>query len=137
MPAHWLVKQEPGDYPFSRLVADGKTAWEGVRNHQARNYLREMARGDLVLYYHTGDEKAVVGVARVTRPAFADPTAPPGEEWVAVELEAVRALARPVPLAEVKRDRALAGMALVRVARLSVQPVAPAEFERVLELGGK
>lgn len=131
---HWLVKQEPAEYPWARLVADGKVAWTGVRNFQARNHLRSMALGDLVLYYHTGDCREVVGVARVVRAAYPDPTAPEGD-WVAVDLAPAKAVARPVSLAELKADPAFRELALLRQTRLSVVPLRPAEFARVLELG--
>lgn len=127
----WLVKQEPADYPWSRFVAEGGTAWTGVRNFQARNHLRAMQPGDPVLYYHSGAEKAVVGLAQVARAAYPDPTAG-GGKWVAVDLVPVRALARPVPLAEIKADPALKNLPLVRQSRLSVMPVNKAEFERLL-----
>lgn len=132
----WLVKQEPETYPWSQLLKDGRTVWDGVRNYQARNHLRAMREGDRVLYYHSGGEKAVVGVAEVSREAFPDPTAQEGD-WLAVELKALRGLKRPVPLAEIKRDGNLAGIALVRQSRLSVMPLSKAEFERVLALAEK
>ncbi len=127
----WLVKQEPADYPWRQLVAEGRTAWTGVRNFQARNHLRAMQVGDAVLYYHSGTEKAVVGVARVARPAYPDPTAREGD-WVAVDLEPKRALERPVTLAEINADAALQNLPLIRQSRLSVLPVSEPEFRRVL-----
>ena len=133
----WLVKQEPADYPFARFVEEKRTGWTGVRNFQARNNLRAMKQGDRVLYYHSGEEKAVVGTARVSREAFADPTVaagdPPGE-WFAVELSANDPFARPVPLAAIKADPALRGLPLVRQSRLSVMPVSRAEFDHILTL---
>lgn len=133
----WLVKQEPAAYPFSRLAADGRTNWTGVRNYQARNFLREMRVGDEVLYYHSVEEKAVVGVAVVAREAFPDPTAEPEEadRWSAVELKPGRACARPVPLATIKADASLKDLLLVRHSRLSVMPVSEEEFRRIVELG--
>lgn len=131
---HWLVKQEPGDYPFAQLFADGSTVWTGVRNFQARNYLREMKRGDAVFYYHSGGERAIVGLAEVRREAFPDPTATAGD-WSAVELVARAALPRPVPLAAVKADPRFAGLALVSHARLSVLPVSPGHAAALLRLG--
>ena len=132
---YWLVKQEPEDYPFSRLVADGHTDWTGVRNFQARNNLRAMKNGDRVLYYHSGGEKAIVGTVRVSREAFPDSTLaaddPPGE-WFAVELSADKPLARPLPLAEIKTDPALQDLPLVKQSRLSVMPVSRAAFEHIL-----
>lgn len=131
---YWLVKQEPGEYPWSRFVEEGGTAWTGVRNFQARNHLRSMRRGDLVLYYHSGDERAIVGMARVRREAYPDPTAREGD-WVAVDLEPVQSLGQPVSLAAIKSDPALCDMALVRQSRLSVMPVSEAQWQRILQLG--
>jgi predicted RNA-binding protein with PUA-like domain len=131
---YWLVKSEPETYGWEDLRRDRKTDWTGVRNFAARNHLKAMRRGDRVLFYETGGVKAVVGIAQVTKPAFPDETADaPG--WVAVELKPENALPAPVNLAQVKADRTLAGMALVKQPRLSVQPVTPAEFERILMLG--
>jgi predicted RNA-binding protein with PUA-like domain len=133
---HWLVKQEPESYSWESFVKDGRTAWEGVRNYQARNNLRQMTAGDPVLFYASGAPKSVLGVAEVTRPAFPDPTADePG--WVAVELRAVRALAGPVTLARIKADPGLGGIMLLRNSRLSVMPLTGAEFGRIVELGGR
>src|SRR5450432_4181668 len=106
MPGHWLLKSEPSAYSFDRLVADGKTRWDGVRNFTARNHLREMAEGDTCFFYHSGEGKEVVGVARVTRSAFPDPTAP-DEDWSAVEIAPVKPFPRPVTLAEMKADKDL------------------------------
>lgn len=132
--ACWLVKSEPESYAWADLVRDGRTAWTGVRNFAARNHLKAMQRGDRVLFYESGGPKAVVGIAEVTRTAFPDETADePG--WVAVELKAVRALKRPVTLTEIKADATLREMALVRIARLSVQPVTAAEFAKIDKLG--
>ncbi len=131
----WLVKQEPEGYPWSRLVDDGRTDWTGVRNFQARNNLRAMSRGDLVLYYHSGGAKEVAGIAKVVRDAYPDPTAEEGD-WVCVDLAPVRALTHPVTLAQIKADPALENIALVRQSRLSVMPLEPAEFDRIVELGG-
>ena len=131
---HWLVKSEPGAYAWETFVQDGRTAWTGVRNYQARNNLRAMKKGDAVLYYHSGDEKQVVGMARVEKEAYADPTEDEGD-WSGVDLSAVRKLKKPVPLETIKGDSVLRGMALVKNTRLSVSPVTPEQFERVLELG--
>lgn len=131
--AHFLVKSEPGAYAWADLVRDERTVWDGVRNFEARNTLRAMKKGDLVLYYHSGADKAVVGVARVVREAFPDPSAP-GEDWSVVELAPVEPLARPVTLAEIKADPQLAEFALVKRARLSVVPVTAREYSRVLAL---
>ena len=134
---YWLVKQEPEDYSWDDFVRDGSTAWTGVRNYAARNNLRAMRTGDATLFYHSGDSKSIVGLARVTRPAFPDPTADSADEgWVAVELEPVKPLKQPLPLAAIKADATLKGMVFVRQSRLSVSPVSAAEFTRLKKLGG-
>lgn len=130
---HWLVKQEPAKYAWSQFVADGRTDWTGVRNYQARNFLREMTVGDPVLYYHSVEDKSVVGLARVTREAFPDPTAEEGD-WSAVELRPVRALPGPVPLSALRADPALRTLAFLRQSRLSVSPVTPEQYARILYL---
>lgn len=132
---HWLAKSEPSTYSFQQLVRDKRTTWDGVRSFEARNNLRAMKKGDLVLFYHSGEGKEIVGLAKVVREAYADASAEDGD-WSAVDLAAVKALAEPVSLAAIKADEKLASMALVRRSRLSVVPVTPAEFERVLKLGG-
>lgn len=129
----WLVKQEPDAYPWSQLVADGRTDWTGVRNFQARNFLREMRMGDPVLYYHSVTEKCVVGVAVVSRTAFPDPTAEEGD-WSAVELRPREALPNPVPLAALRQDPKLGNLPLLRQSRLSVLPVTRAEYDAILRL---
>ena len=130
---YWLVKSEPETYAWADLVRDRKTAWTGVRNYAARLHLNAMRAGDRVLFYHSMTDKAVVGIAEVTRTAFPDTTADePG--WVAVELKAVEPLPRPVTLAEIKAEPTLAKMALLRLSRLSVQPVTRAEFDKVVKL---
>jgi predicted RNA-binding protein with PUA-like domain len=128
---YWLVKSEPEAYSWDDFVRDGRTAWTGVRNYAARLHLKAMRPGDEVLFYHSGEAKSVVGRARVTKAAFPDPTADE-EGWVAVELTPVRPLARPVTLAQIKADVALKDIALVRQGRLSVMPLKPAEFARIL-----
>lgn len=133
MPAHWLIKSEPSAYAFARLQADGRTEWTGVRNFEARNNLRAMAVGDLCLYYHSTEEKAVVGVARVSRSARADPTAP-GEDWASVEVEPVEPLATSVTLESIRADPALKDFPLVTRGRLSVAAVSPAQYARVIAL---
>jgi predicted RNA-binding protein with PUA-like domain len=135
MPRHyWLVKSEPGAYSWSDFVGEGGTCWDGVRNHTARRNLESMRAGDLVLFYHSVKEKAVVGVARVTRESYPDPTAR-GPRWRAVDLEPVRALERPVELATIKAEAALAEIPLVRQSRLSVMPLPRPAFQRILRLG--
>jgi len=135
-PRAFLVKQEPTDFSWTDFVRDGGTAWTGVRNYAARLHLRAMQVGDPVLFYHSGDEKSVVGLARVTRAAYLDPTGEPAEEWTAVDLAPVRSLARPVTLAAIKADPALRAIELVRQSRLSVMPLRPEEFARLKKLGG-
>lgn len=132
---YWLVKQEPEAYAWATFVKDGRSAWTGVRNFQARNNLRSMKSGDLVLYYHSVSEKQVVGVARVDREAYPDPTAGEGD-WVCVDLVPERPLKQPVTLNAIKGDRLLKEIPLVRQTRLSVTPMNRDQFERVLELGG-
>jgi predicted RNA-binding protein with PUA-like domain len=130
----WLVKSEPSEYAYERLAVEKRTLWTGVRNFTARNHLAAMEKGDLVLYYHTGDEKAVVAVAKVVGAARPDPTAEGDEGWVAVELAPVRALAAPVTLAAIKADAKLGDLPLVRQGRLSVMPIPKPAFERILAL---
>jgi predicted RNA-binding protein with PUA-like domain len=131
---YWLVKVEPGAYSWETFVKDGKTAWTGVRNFQARNNLRAMQKGDPVFYYHSVSEKQVVGLARVEREAYADPTATEGD-WSAVDLKPVKPLAKPVPLEAVKADPILKDILLVRHSRLSVSPLNETQFKRMLALG--
>jgi predicted RNA-binding protein with PUA-like domain len=130
---YWLVKSEPGTYAWAQLVHDGRTAWTGVRNFQARNNLRAMKSGDLALFYHSGEDKEVVGIAKVVKGAYADPTAKEGD-WSCVDLHPVRALSRPITLGAAKADSMLRTMVLVKNSRLSVQPVTAAQFKRVLAL---
>jgi predicted RNA-binding protein with PUA-like domain len=132
---YWLVKQEPEAYSWEDFLKDGRTAWEGVRNFQARNNLRAMKAGDQVLFYASVTTKAVQGVAEVSKTAYPDPTAEEGD-WVAVQLRAKKTLPKPVSLETIKSDKSLAKMLLVRHTRLSVMPVEKAEFDRILELGG-
>src|SRR5580704_1018849 len=131
--AHFLIKSEPSVYSFDRLVADGHAVWDGVRSFEARNNLRAMKKGDLALYYHSNEGKAVVGVARVSREAYPDPTGKDdgNGDWSAVEVEPVRALARPVTLDELRSHRLLAKMMIIRRPRLSVVPVTDEEFAAV------
>jgi predicted RNA-binding protein with PUA-like domain len=132
--ANWLVKSEPDTWSWSQHEKAGEDAWTGVRNHQAKLHLAAMKKGDRVLYYHSGDAKAVVGTSKVARPAYPDPTDQDGK-FVAVDLKAVAPLKRPVTLAEIKAQKALADMVLVKNSRLSVQPVTDAEFDRILKMG--
>lgn len=130
---YWLIKSEPDKYPFDRLVADGLTVWDGVRNFEARNNLRAMTAGDLCLYYHSNEGKAVVGIAKVARAAYPDPTSRDGE-WSAVDIVSVRPLARPISLDEMRKNRILSKMMLLRRQRLSVTPVTKEQFDTVVEL---
>jgi predicted RNA-binding protein with PUA-like domain len=131
---YWLVKSEPDVYSFDQLKAEKKAVWDGVRNFTARNNLRAMKKGDLVLFYHSNIGKEVVGIATVAREAFPDPSAKEGD-WSAVELTPKKALKVPVTLAQIKADKPLEGFALIKLSRLSVVPATPAQFARVLELG--
>lgn len=135
--SRWLIKSEPHVYGFLQLQNDGKTSWDGVRNFEARNNLRAMKKGDLALYYHSNKGKEIVGVARVARAAYHDPTAPEDEDWVSVEVAPVEALPAPVTLAAVKANKKLANIALVRRSRISVVPVTDAEFDEVLRMARK
>ena len=132
---YWLVKQEPDSYSFSDFVKDGKTAWTGVRNFAARNHLRAMKKGDPVFYYHSGTDREIVGLARVAKEAYPDPTATEGD-WSCVDLMAEKPLKKPVGLEAIKADKILKEMKLVKIGRLSVSPVTKEQFDRVLELSG-
>lgn len=132
---YFLVKSEPYKYAFDDLARDGRTHWDGVRNYEARNTLRAMKTGDLVLYYHSNEGKAVVGVARVAREAYPDPTAEPDEDWSVVDLEPVAPVKAPVTLEAIRADPKLADIALLRRSRLSVIPVSKAHFDHVLRMG--
>ncbi len=129
----WILKTEPSTYSFAQLQADGRTAWTGIRNYAARNHLRAMKVGDRCLIFHTGDEKALVGLAKVVGAASEDPTAA-GEDWSKVDLAAVKPLAVPVTLATIKATQALAELPLVKQGRLSVSPVGDAEWKVLLGL---
>jgi predicted RNA-binding protein with PUA-like domain len=131
----WLVKQEPEAYSWSDFLKDGRTTWSGVRNFQARNNLRAMKKGDPVLFYHSVSEKQVVGIARVEKEHYPDPTAEDGD-WSAVDLVPAKALAKPVTLEAIKVDTVLKGIPLVRNSRLSVSPLTEEQFKQVLKLGG-
>lgn len=130
--SYWLVKSEPAKYSYDDLVRDGETVWDGVRNNQAALYLKGMQVGDKVLYYHSQEGLAVVGVAEVSQPAFPDPTDAAGR-FVAVKLKPVHALAKPVTLAEMKANPALKEMAMFRQFRLSVTPITPQEWATILD----
>jgi predicted RNA-binding protein with PUA-like domain len=132
---HWLVKSEPEQYSWDDLVREGSTCWDGVRNAQARNNLAAMRGGDLCLYYHSNEGREVVGVARVARESYPDPTSD-DERWLVVDLEPLKPLRRPVTLAQIKGDPALAKIPLVTQSRLSVMPLERRAFEHILRLGG-
>ena len=134
--SHWLVKSEPATYAFADLQRDGRTVWDGVRNNAAALHLKAMTVGDEVLFYHSQEGLAVVGVARVVREAYPDPSDPAGR-FVAVELAPVRLLPRPVPLSAMKADPRLAGMAMIRQSRLSVSPVTAGEWAAILAMAGE
>jgi predicted RNA-binding protein with PUA-like domain len=136
MKSFWLVKQEPSSYSWSDFIAEGQTSWTGVRNYAARNNLRRMRNGDEVLFYHSGEEKAVVGIAKVIRTAYRDSTAKEGD-WSVVDLSPVKPLRRPVTLREIKSHPRLKGIALVRQSRLSVMPLAESEFREIVKIAGK
>jgi predicted RNA-binding protein with PUA-like domain len=131
--AFWLAKSEPSTYPWSKLASEGTAVWDGVRNFEARNNLRAMKKGDLVLFYHSNEGKSVVGVARVKREAYQDPTT--DEDWSAVDLEPVKELARPVTLEEMRGMKKLEGMVLLKKSRLSVSPVTKDELDVILAAG--
>lgn len=130
---YWLVKQEPVSYSFDDFRKEGKTDWTGVRNYTARNNLKAMKKGDKVYYYHSGDDKAVVGLATVSKPYFPDPTATE-DAWVAVELEAGKPVKKPVTLAAIKANPKLANIALIRLSRLSVVPLTKEEFDEIMTM---
>ena len=130
---YWLVKSEPEAYSWTHFVKDGRTAWTGVRNFAARNYLRAMKTGDSVFFYHSGEEKSAVGLARVAGESYPDPTAEEGD-WSAVELVPVKTLARLVAFSQIKADKILREMKLAKESRLSVSPVTREQFTRLLEL---
>lgn len=133
--AYWLVKSEPSVYGWEQLEKDKQTSWDGVRNYAARNHLRSMKKGDQVLFYHSNEGLAIVGIAKVAKEAYQDPTTTE-EAWVTVNLQPYKKLKKPVLLDTIKKDKRLAGMALVRIGRLSVQPITDKEWEIIMELGG-
>jgi predicted RNA-binding protein with PUA-like domain len=132
---YWLIKSEPDDYSWSDLVSDGSVIWSGVRNYQARNYLREMKSGDLVFFYHSRHGLEIVGVARVSTEAYPDPTADHGD-WSAVDIEPVKPMTHPVSLSRLKSDVRFAEMPIIRSGRLSVSPVSSSQMNLILEWGG-
>jgi predicted RNA-binding protein with PUA-like domain len=132
---YWLAKSDPDTYGWSDLLRDGKTSWDGVRNYKARNYIRAMKPGDQVLFYHSGEEKAVVGAMTIRSEAYTDQTA--GEEtWSAIEVAPAWALKNPVSLSRIKAEPSLRQIHLVRVSRLSVMPLEKEQFQRIISMGG-
>jgi len=133
---YWLVKSEPSVYSFEQLQKEKRTYWDGVRNYAARNNLREMKKGDEVMYYHSNEGLAVVGIAKVVKESYQDPTTD-NENWVVVDLKPVKKLKRPVTLAEIKNEKKLAEMELVKNSRLSVQKVTAQQWNKILEMSEK
>ena len=132
--SYWMVKQEPETYSWTDFVNDGRTDWSGVRNYQARNNLREMKNGDRVLFYHSGKDKAVVGLAEVVKSAYKDPTAD-DPQWVAVDLKPVKPFSTPVLLAAIRYDKRLSQLPLIRQSQLSVMPLTKDEFDVIVSMG--
>jgi predicted RNA-binding protein with PUA-like domain len=134
--AYWLVKSEPTAYSWDQLVKEKQTCWSGVRNYAARLHLRNMKKGDEVFFYHSNEGTDIVGIAKVVKEAYQDPTTT-DDKWVAVDLKPDRKLKNPVTLDTIKKDKRLASMALVRIGRLSVQPVSDVEWKVMMELAGE
>jgi len=134
--AYWLVKSEPSAYSWDQLVKDKQTCWSGVRNYAARINLRAMKKGDEVLYYHSNEGVEIVGIAKVVKEAYHDPTID-DDRWVAVDIKAVKKLKKAVPLAVLKPDKRFANMDLIRLGRLSVQTVKPEEWELIMKMAGE
>ena len=132
---HWLMKSEPSKYSFAQLVKDGQAVWDGGRKFEARNHMRAMKAGDLVLFYHSNEGKSIVGIARIKREAYTDPTADEEEDWSAVDVEPIAKLALQVSLDMIRSDPALLDISLLKRSRLSVVPISKAHFDRILELG--
>jgi predicted RNA-binding protein with PUA-like domain len=133
--SYWLIKSEPFKYSWDQFEKDNQTFWDGVRNYAARLNLRAMKKGDRCFFYHSNEGVEIVGIAEVIREAYPDPTTT--EDWSAVDVKPVRKLKKPVTLAQIKSDKRLANMALIRLSRLSVQPVTEAEWKVILELAGE
>lgn len=134
--AYWLVKSEPSVYSFNQLLKEKKVVWDGIRNYAARNNLRDMNKGDKALYYHSNEGMEIVGIAEVTKTTFQDPTSD-NPNWLAVELKPVKKLKKAVPLSEIKKDKRLQNMDLVRLGRLSTQKVSPDEWEIIMAMAGE
>ena len=134
--AYWLVKSEPSVYSWEQFEKDKQTMWDGVRNYAARNHLKAMKKGDEVLYYHSNEGLAIVGIAKVAKEHYQDPTTD-NEAWVAVDLKPFKKLKHPVSLSVIKKDKRLSQMALVRISQLSVQPVTDEEYQAIMELSSQ
>lgn len=134
--AYWLIKSEPGTYSWEQFEKDGQTFWDGVRNYAARNHLKAMKKGDQVLYYHSNEGLEIVGIAKVSKEHYQDPTTD-DEAWVVVDFKPYKRLKKPVSLAQIKTDKRLSEMALVRLGRLSVQPVTEKEWKVVMEMAAE
>jgi predicted RNA-binding protein with PUA-like domain len=134
--AHWLVKSEPSSYSWEQLAKDKQTDWTGIRNYAARLHLRSMKKGDEVLFYHSNEGLEIVGIAKVAKEAYQDPTTDE-TAWVAVDLKPYKKLKKPVSLDAIKKEKRLKEMALVRIGRLSVQPVTDKEWNVIMELAGE
>ena len=132
---YWLVKSEPSVYSWDQFVKDKKTTWDGIRNYAARLHVRAMKKGDEVLFYHSNEGLEIVGIAKVVKEAYQDPTTK--DDWSAVELKAHKKLKKPVSLDEIKKDKRLADMALIRISRLSVQPVKEEEWNLIMDMAGE
>ncbi|TAH42646.1 MAG: EVE domain-containing protein [Bacteroidetes bacterium] len=133
MPRFWLVKSDPDTYSFHDLLTDGSTSWDGVRNYAARNFLREMKKGDKVLVYHSGGESCVIGLATVSKDPYTDPTAD-NDTWVSVELKAGKKLKKQVTLAQIKQEPFLKDISLIKISRLSVMPVSDEHYEKIMAM---
>ncbi len=133
---YWLMKTEPGEYSYEDLERDGWTHWDGVRNHQAQNNMKQMAVGDEVLIYHSVGPKEIVGIAQVSKRSYPDPTAKPGEKWIVVDVKPLKKLATPVKLAQIKATPDLLEIPLVKQSRLSVMPLEKPIFDQLVQMGG-
>jgi predicted RNA-binding protein with PUA-like domain len=133
--SHWLIKSEPEVYSWDQLNKDKQTRWDGIRNYAARLHLRAMKKGDQIFFYHSNKRTEIVGIAAVTKEAYPDPTSP-DPAWFAIEVKPVKKFIKPVSLEQIKKEKKLAGMALVRISRLSVQPVSEEEWNTIMKMGG-
>lgn len=133
--AHWLVKSEPSVYSYDQLEKEKETRWDGIRNYAARLHLRAMKKGDTALFYHSNEGLNIVGIAKISKEAYQDPTTK--DDWSAVDIQPFKKLKKPVSLDDIKKEKSLANMALVRIGRLSVQPVTDKEFETIMKMAGE